>query len=465
MAIASVNTLKKCFMPCAIKNELSHIKVSQFDSSCIVSTDDRAEGVAEALYFSDQMRLFYDGLILILRLAARIGAWFSPKLTLFVQGRSNVFDQLRTVIQNKPGQYIWVHCASLGEFEQGRPVVEALRRSLPEYRILLTFFSPSGYEVRKNYDGADFVCYLPWDTAGNARKWLSIAKPVLAIFVKYEYWHHYINALKRTETPLISISAIFRPQQIYFKWYGGFYRRILMNVTHFFVQNEESLVLLKSIGVKTLSLGGDTRFDRVVQIVKQAREISMAAAFGNGSVVLVAGSIWPDDFDALLPLINEGQMKFIIAPHEISERFLAAMESTLRVKHVRYSKAEEAKVASSSVLFVDNVGMLSSLYRYGKYAFVGGGFGEGLHNILEAACYGMPVCFGNRAYSVYQEANDLIADKAAFAVADFRDLKSTIDLLGQPDNYTHAATAARDYVSRRTGATEKVVSYCKHLLK
>ncbi|HTF17620.1 MAG TPA: glycosyltransferase N-terminal domain-containing protein [Chryseolinea sp.] len=444
---------------------LSRVKDSQITPSASMSPVVCAEGVAEALYFCDQMRLFYDGLILLLRMVARVGAWFSPKLDSFVQGRADVFEQLRSAVRDKPGPYIWIHCASLGEFEQGRPVIEDLRKSLPGYRILLTFFSPSGYEVRKNYDGADFVCYLPWDTAGNARKWLSIVKPVLAIFVKYEYWHHYIAALKKADTPLISISAIFRPQQIYFKRLGGFYREILMNVTHFFVQNQESLALLSSIGVKQISLGGDTRFDRVVQIVSQAREVRVAAAFSSGSVVLVAGSIWSDDFDALLPLMNEGQMKFIIAPHEISERFLATMENSLRVKHVRYSKAEEASVASYSVLFIDNVGMLSSLYRYGKYAFVGGGFREGLHNILEAACYGVPVCFGNRAFKVYQEANDLVATRAAFAVADTRELKETINWLEQPGNYTQAASTARDYVRRHTGATEKIVSYCKMLMK
>lgn len=436
----------------------------QYTIAKCISPDPGACGVAEALYFSDLMRLFYDGLVLVLRIAVRVGAWFSPKLDLFVQGRADVFEQLRTAIRDKPGRYIWIHCASLGEFEQGRPVIEALRKSLPDHKMLLTFFSPSGYEVRKNYDGADFVCYLPWDTAGNARKWLSVVNPVLAIFVKYEYWHHYIAVLKKAGIPLISISAIFRPQQIYFRWYGGFYRNILMNVTHFFVQNEESLTLLKSIGVKPLSLGGDTRFDRVVQIVRQAREVPLAAAFSSESVVLVAGSIWPDDFEALLPMINEGEMKFIIAPHEISERFLTTMENSLKVKYVRYSQAQEANVSSYNVLFVDNVGMLSSLYRYGRYAFVGGGFREGLHNILEAACYGMPVCFGNRAYQVYQEANDLIAGKAAFAIADSRELKDIIDWLRQPDNYTHAATSAREYVTRHTGATEKIVTYCKQLL-
>jgi 3-deoxy-D-manno-octulosonic-acid transferase len=411
------------------------------------------------------MRLFYDGLLLFLRLAVRMGAWFSPKLKSFVHGRVDVFTRLRTRLASSPGRYIWVHCASLGEFEQGRPVIEEFRKTLPGYRILLTFFSPSGYEVRKNYDGADIVCYLPWDTAPNAQKWVSLVKPVLAIFVKYEYWHHYIAALRKEGTPLISVSAIFRPDQVYFRWYGGFYRRILMNVTHFFVQNEESLSLLKSIGITQLSLGGDTRFDRVVQIVNQARDIRMAEAFASGSTVLVAGSIWPDDYAALLPAINEGRLKFIIAPHEISERFLATMENELRVNHIRFSRASETDVNSYSVLLVDNVGMLSGLYRYGKYAFVGGGFREGLHNILEAACYGVPVCFGNRAYSAYQEANDLIASKGAFAVADSNELKNTLTWLEQPDNYTQASATARDYVVRHTGATDRIVSYCNQLLK
>ncbi|MEJ1238653.1 glycosyltransferase N-terminal domain-containing protein [Chryseolinea sp. T2] len=424
-----------------------------------------AKGVAEGSYFCDQMRLFYDGLILFLRVAVRVGAWFSPKLAAFVKGRISAFEMLRANVGAKPGPYIWVHCASLGEFEQGRPVIEEIRKSFPGYRVLLSFFSPSGYEVRKNYDAADVVSYLPWDTSKNARQWLSVVNPSLVIFVKYEYWHHYIAAIREREIPLLSISAIFRPNQIYFKWYGGFYRRILKKVNHFFVQNDDSERLLTSIGVNQHTLGGDTRFDRVMQIVSQAREINLAAEFSRGSVVLVAGSIWPDDFDALLPAMNEGQAKFIVAPHEISERFLTSMENALKVKHVRFSRAQVTDVSSYNVLFVDNVGMLSSLYRYGRYAFVGGGFREGLHNILEAACYGVPVCFGNKAYDVYQEANDLIAEKAAFAIADSQELRGTIQWLDQPDNYAHASSAARKYVVSRTGATEKILSYCNRLLK
>lgn len=410
------------------------------------------------------MRLFYDGLILFLRIAVRIGAWFSPKLKAFVRGRQRVFDQLRIETTAKPGQYIWIHCASLGEFEQGRPVIESLKKSLPGYRFILSFFSPSGFEVRKNYEGADIVCYLPWDTPSNAREWISVIKPRLAIFVKYEYWHHYIRSLKKSSVPLISISAIFRPQQIYFRWYGGFYRRILLNVSHFFVQNEESMNLLRGIGIKQLSLGGDTRFDRVLEIVAQARQIPLAAEFTGEDAVMVAGSIWPDDFNVLVTLINNGQMKFILAPHEISEKFLASMENNLQVSHVRFSKAELSTVQAAQVLLIDNVGMLSSLYRYGRYAFVGGGFREGLHNILEAACYGIPVCFGNRAYQVYQEANDLIAARAAFAVANSEELQSVMSALSQPDHYTHAASAAREYVTRHGGATEMIVRYCNSLL-
>lgn len=424
-----------------------------------------AEGLAEASYFCDQMKLFYDGLILFLRGAARVGAWFSPKLKAFVNGRRDVFSHLRAGLQAKPGRYIWVHCASLGEFEQGRPVIERLRSSLPQYKFLLTFFSPSGYEVRKNYEGADIVCYLPWDTSGNARQWLSIVNPELVIFVKYEFWHHYIAAIKARGIPLVSISSIFRPQQIYFRWYAGFYRRILTNVTHFFVQNKESQQLLSRIGIRQHSLAGDTRFDRVVQIVQQARDIDVAATFSRDADVLVAGSIWPNDFDALQPIINEGGLRFIIAPHEISERFLSTMESTLTVSHIRFSQASATDVSSYQVLFIDNVGMLSSLYRYGKYAYVGGGFREGLHNILEAACYGLPVCFGNKAYKAYQEAKDLIVERAAFAIGTSQELKSILTWLDQPLNYTQASASASEYVARHTGATDKIVSYCKDLLK
>jgi 3-deoxy-D-manno-octulosonic-acid transferase len=237
-----------------------------------------------------------------------------------------------------------------------------------------------------------------------------------------------------------------------------------MNVTHFFVQNEESLSLLKQIGIEQLSLGGDTRFDRVFEIVTQAREIPVAAAFSEGATVLVGGSLWPDDFDVLLPMLNEGRMKFILAPHEVSERFLTAMEARLSVSSVRYSQAKSGTATGYKVLLIDNVGLLSSLYRYGQFAFVGGGFREGLHNILEAACYGVPVCFGNRAFQVYQEANDLIESRAAFAVSDGDELRRTIGWLEQPTNYTHAATAARNYVAGHVGATGKIVTYCKSKL-
>lgn len=424
-----------------------------------------ASGVAEALYFCDQMRIFYDGLILFLRLAVRIGALFNPKLKAFVRGRADVFDALHKGLNERPGHYIWVHCASLGEFEQGRPVIESLKKNLPEFRILLTFFSPSGYEVRKDYQYADVVLYLPWDTSANARAWLSAVKPVMAIFVKYEFWHHYIAAMKAQRIPVLSISAIFRPQQVYFRWYGDFYRSILKNITHFFVQNEVSLSLLKSIGVEQVTLGGDTRFDRVHEIVRLAPAVPLAEAFSRDVKVLVAGSIWPDDFRVLLPLINERKLRFIIAPHEISERFITSIESGLRVPHERYSRAEQATVSSLQVLIIDNVGMLSSLYAYGDLAFVGGGFREGLHNILEAACYGLPVLFGNRAYNVYQEANDLISMKAAFAVADSHELRKTVEFLEQPHHYTHASQASGDYVRQHTGATEKIIAYCKSTLE
>ncbi len=410
------------------------------------------------------MHLIYDGVIVALRIGVRIGSLFHRKLRLFVHGRVGIFERLQTAVNTGGGPIIWIHCASLGEFEQGRPVIESLKKSLPEMRILLTFFSPSGYEVQKNYDGADIVTYLPWDTMRNARKFVSIVNPALAIFVKYEYWHYYIDTLRRSSTPVISVSAIFRENQIYFKKYGAFYRNILRNVSYFFVQNENSLRLLRTINITNAVVGGDTRFDRVYEIVQHAREIPLAAAFSEGATVMVGGSMWPEDFDALLPLIHEGRMKFIIAAHEISERFLSHMENRIKAPGIRFSRASIDTVATYQVLFIDNVGMLSSLYRYGKYAFVGGGFREGLHNILEAACYGLPVFFGNRAYMEYQEANDLIAVKSAFAVSGIAELRRAMAELEENGRYAQAAHAARSYVQRQVGATAKVISYCKSLL-
>lgn len=359
----------------------------------------------------------------------------------------------------------WIHCSSLGEFEQGRPIIERLRREFPDHKILLTFFSPSGYEVRKNYPGADYVFYLPFDTPNNARKWVEVTRPSLAIFVKYEFWLNYTEELRKNRIPLISASAIFREDQIFFKTIGGPFRKILRNFNHFFLQNQQSAKLLQSIGISNFTVAGDTRFDRVYEITSSKEQIQVAQQFKGDDKVMVAGSCWHEDIEVLAPFINETPIKFIIAPHEITEPFLQEIEKAVVGKTVRFSKAnDEAELESARVLLIDNVGMLSKLYRYGEFAFVGGAFGKGLHNILEAACYGIPVFFGNRSYQKFNEANELIMHGGAFEVADFSDLRTKYEMVNRPENFMLACEVTRNYVLNNLGATDKIVQYCKGVL-
>ena len=357
-----------------------------------------------------------------------------------------------------------MHCASLGEFEQGRPVMEALKQEFPDYKILLTFFSPSGFEIRKNYSGADHIFYLPWDTKANAQKFVEIVHPALAIFIKYEFWYNYSYELKKKNVPQLSVSSIFREDQIFFKPYGKLFRKILKNFDYFFVQNEASVRLLRLVGIRNCMLAGDTRFDRVNEVVKKREEVPIAKTFKNGEKVLVAGSCWEEDFEVLVPFINENKMKFIIAPHEISEAGILDLEKSLQVKSVRYSKAVDGAVADVNVLIIDNIGLLSRLYHYGEFAYIGGGFGKGLHNILEAACYGIPILFGDKNYEKFQEANDLLNRGGAFPISSYTDLIEKFDLLAMPENFLLACEVTKAYVTENLGATEKVTTYCRKLL-
>lgn len=411
------------------------------------------------------MIIFYNILIFFFGVGVRIAALFNPKARAFVTGREDVFGKLESAFKNNSSPVVWVHCASLGEFEQGRPLIELLKQEFPQLKILLTFFSPSGYAVRKNYNLADHVCYLPADTAGNAKRLVSIVNPTLAVFVKYEFWFHYTRAMKGNNTPIISISTIFRSNQLFFKPYGGFYRRILHTFSFFFVQNQESLGLLRSIGIQHAMLAGDTRFDRVFQVVKNAEEIPIARNFKNNQKTVVVGSCWPEDLELLAPFINQNTMKFIIAPHEISEHFITAIENTISVRSIRYSAAQGKSVDDYQVLIIDNIGMLSRLYRYGEFAYVGGAFGKGLHNILEAACYGVPIFFGNRNYQKFQEAVDLINRGGAFEVKDYLDLKQKFELMDMPESFLLACEVTKSYVLENLGATDKIMRYCRTLLK
>lgn len=400
----------------------------------------------------------------VLRVVYGVAAWINPKAKAFRDGRIRQAATLKKTFPNLQARpLVWFHCASLGEFEQGRPVMEALKAARPDIRILLTFFSPSGYEVRKNFALADHVFYLPWDTAANAEWFATQVRPAIAVFVKYEFWYHYCRALRKQNIPLVSVSAIFTPSHIFFKPHGFAFRSILNNFTRFFVQNEESGQLLRSIGITDVTVAGDTRFDRVAEVAALSGENSIARSFKGSRSVLVVGSAWLEDWHVLLPFMDAHRqsLKFIVAPHEIEEAFIGSIETAFKGKCVRYTKVTESEAAEADLLIVDTIGLLSTLYRYGEYAFVGGGFKQGLHNILEAACYGIPVFFGSRApYDKYQEAVDLVAQGGAFALPDSKTLDTRYsELSSAPEAYRHSATVCRNYVQDHKGATQKITHY------
>jgi 3-deoxy-D-manno-octulosonic-acid transferase len=400
----------------------------------------------------------------------RFGYWlaslFNLKARLFINGRKGVFKKLEEQITKNNAPVIWVHCASLGEFEQGRPIIEKLKAAYSSHKILLTFFSPSGYEVRKNYNQADFVFYLPWDTPKNARQFVSLVSPSLVIFIKYEFWFNYSSELKKKNIPLLSVASIFRKEQLFFKSYGGFYRKILSNFQYFFVQNDKSVELLHSIGIKNCAKVGDTRFDRVYEMVQKSEPIPVVAQFKGDEKIMVIGSCWPEDLDVLIPFINEHyyHLKFIIAPHEISSSFIQEIENGINAETIRYSKLATKKIEDCRVLIIDNIGMLGKLYKYGEFAFIGGAFGKGLHNILEAACYGLPIFFGNKNYRKFQEAVDLINRGGAFDISDYRDLKTKYEMVNEPQSFLLACEVTRSYVEENLGATDKVMHHCKKIL-
>jgi 3-deoxy-D-manno-octulosonic-acid transferase len=411
------------------------------------------------------MRILYAIINILGGAFIQLLAPFSSKLKKFANGRKGLISEIQRALMHERNPVVWIHCASLGEFEQGRPIIEKIKREFPHIKILLTFFSPSGYEVRKNYNLADYVFYLPLDTPRNAMQFIDATKPILAIFVKYEFWHFYTKILKEKNIPTLSVSSIFRKNQAFFKWYGGFYRNILKNFDYFFVQNDTSLQLLRSIGIRNARKVGDTRFDRVHEIMQQAEEIPIAKKFKGNEKVMVVGSSWPEDIDVLLPLINSGRIKCIIAPHEIKEEALASLEKEFSEKHIRYSQADKENLEEYKILIIDNVGLLSRLYRYGEFAYIGGAFGKGLHNILEAACFGMPLFFGDKNYEKFQEAKDLIAYGGAFAVSDSTEMNQRYEQLNTPEDFMLACTVTKEYVNQNLGATEAIVGYCRSILK
>ena len=399
--------------------------------------------------------------------AVRLAAPFNQKAQKFLEGRKNLFSELKASVGNEQKPLAWFHCASLGEFEQARPVLEAFKKQYPDFFILLTFFSPSGYEVRKNYPEADFITYLPQDTAQNAQQFLEITQPAIAFFVKYEFWYHYLKQLNTKQIPVISFSAIFRKNQIYFKRYGTFHANILKLFSYILVQDQQSKALLKTIGIERVSVGGDTRFDRVKAIVDSRKEIVIAQNFKDEKTTLVIGSSWPPDIEMLAEFYQslKGELKLIIAPHEIAEHKLIKTEQAFPDKKIiRYSKATGKNLAEYDILLIDNVGMLASLYQYGEFAYIGGAFGTGLHNTLEAATYGLPIFFGPE-YSKFKEAIDLVNLKGAFSVKESAEFEKRFLILYQNDT-TRKTTGniCKNYVEQNTGGTQKVMALCKKYL-
>jgi 3-deoxy-D-manno-octulosonic-acid transferase len=402
----------------------------------------------------------------IYALLIRQVSWWNPKARQWVSGRKALFAQIAQALQGNTAVIAWFHCASLGEFEQARPVMEAFRENYPGYKILLTFFSPSGYEVRKNYQGADYIFYLPLDTRDNALQFIRLVKPAIAFFAKYEFWYHYLTQLKREEIPSISFSAIFREEQVFFRKYGGFFKNILQEFEHIFVQNQQSATLLQSIGIQQVSVAGDTRFDRVKTICEQKKDLPLVQNFKNGQKLLVIGSCWPQDMAVLMPFLKDftEPLKIIIAPHEIHAEEIKNLQEQLHKKSVRFSQATASTVAAYEVLIIDNIGMLSSLYQYGEFAYIGGAFGKGLHNILEAATFGMPIFFGPN-YQKFQEAKDLLELKGAFSVNNTEQFaRHFTGLYTNEAARQEKATIAKQYVQENTGATEKILGYCQKLL-
>lgn len=410
------------------------------------------------------IRLFY---LLLLALGSRLSWVFSkfgtrPKA--FFEGRRGLKEKYLAFSRASDGkQVFWMHCSSLGEFEQGRPVLEAFRDSFPDARILLTFFSPSGYEVRKNYSHADAVLYLSIDTPANARWAVDAVNPSMVILVKYDFWPVLINELHNRNVPVIAISAIFRPSQIYFKWYGSFFRKALTQISHFFVQDENSVRLLSDLGIKNVTLAGDSRFDRVASVAHQAQKWESVERFIGGKPCWVVGSAWAEDVRVLAPLIRDyiGHCKFIIVPHEVDVATLSGLEALIGVPFVRWSILKNQDTPSDEpVLVVDTIGMLSGLYRYARYAWIGGAYGKGLHNILEAAVFGIPVFFGNRKYSRFREANHLMKEGGAFVISDTAELKTRFSTLEADQRlYQAAANASLEFVRENQGATRLVMDF------
>lgn len=410
------------------------------------------------------MAIIYNILIQLFPVVIFVSSVFgNTKARLWLSGRKDIFARIRE--QLKPNEKrVWIHAASLGEFEQGRPLIEKIRELYPEFKIFLTFFSPSGYEIRKDYSGADYVFYLPLDTRSNAKQFIDLVQPEKVLFIKYEFWYNYLTELKSRGIPVYLCSAIFRDNQVFFSWYGVWFRNMLSSFTWFFVQNKLSKSKLETIGISNATISGDTRFDRVYDIATQSHEIETVKTFVGQRYCLVAGSTWQPDEELLSKYINDSQLPivYIIAPHEIDGSHILRLESSIQKKSIRFSELKNNPLADYQVLIIDNIGILSSLYRYGKVAYIGGGFGKGIHNILEAAAFGLPVIFGPN-HNKFQEALDLVNRSGAFAISDFNSIKIRLDTLFTDQKFLiESGQIAENFVKQNVGATDKILS---HMMK
>lgn len=411
------------------------------------------------------MRLLYNLGIHIYHFSIRLSAlFFNKKAKLWVKGRRHYFESLKSAVERnglntKDVKTALFHCASLGEFEQGRPIIENFHEKYPNYKIVLTFFSPSGYEVRKAYSTADYVTYLPIDTPKNAKKFVTLINPDVAFFVKYEFWYNLLECLQKREIPVYLISGIFRPEQEFFKWYGELPRKILKNFKCIFVQNALSKELLEFIGIKNTIVSGDTRFDRVNEIAKQEFQNNLIETFCKDHKVLIAGSTWKEDDEILINWMEKSKsnMRLIIAPHEIPEEKILRLLLSFKKKTSRYTRFSEKEALNSDVLILDTIGQLSYVYRYADIVYIGGGFGEGIHNILEPAAYGVPIIFGPKTKK-FQEAMDLEQRQGAFIVHSDQNFIDKVDtLMKDEQKYNESAATCLNYVKARTGATKIIM--------
>ena len=419
--------------------------------------------------------MIYNIVIYFVLWGIAIASLFNEKVRKMWRGEREAFKILKQKV-DPTAKYIWFHAASLGEFEQGRPLMERIRKEYPQYKILLTFYSPSGYEVRKNYEGADIICYMPVDTRLNAIRFLRLVRPVMAFFIKYEFWSNFLHILKHRNIPTYSVSSIFREDQVFFKWYGRNYAGVLKCFTRFFVQNEESKRLLEGIGIKDVDVVGDTRFDRVLQIKEAAKQLPICEAFRTGVAssqsadvphtdfkVFVAGSSWPPDENIFIPFFNEHKdWRLLIAPHVIAEEHLKLILSLIKDKKVvRYTQTTPEEAAEADVLIIDCFGLLSSMYNYGDVAYIGGGFGVGIHNTLEAAVWNMPVIFGPNNKK-FQEAQGLLKSGGGFEINTYEDFSGLMNSLMNDEAFLkQAGDKAGAFVAHLAGATDKVLASVK----